>query len=269
MRKPSSVLILLISFVLLLTSFAPAASAAEIDSQTTREAAAAAAVDTQSAFEDEVIRLTNAERAKHGLWPLRKNTPLTQAARGHAQDMIAHDFASHRGSNGSSSADRARAAGYQPYGWGAAYVGENIAAGVHTPADAVNAWLNSPAHKANMLRPEYREIGVGMVKGGRYGTYWVQNFGAAPKVFPAFLGQGAGGQATLTITHETVSPWGSTGPAVQMMVANDESFRGAVWQPYQRTISWQAPADAGAKVVHIRLRDAAGNVTYTQATSGL
>ncbi len=265
MRKSSTILTLLLAAIFLFASFAPTALAADVNAQPA-PAAAAAAVDEQTAFEDEVIRLTNAERMKHGLWPLRKNAALTQAARGHALDMIVNDFASHRGSNGSSSADRARAAGFRPYGWGAAYVGENIAAGIHTPADAVNAWLNSPAHKANMLRPEYREIGVGMVKGGRYGTYWVQNFGAAPNTFPAFLAEGTDGRVKLIITNETVSPWGSMGPATQMMIANDESFQGATWRPYVPTLDWTVPA--GANIVHIRLRDAAGNVTYTQARAG-
>ena len=170
---------------------------------------------------------------------------LTQIARSHNQDMLANDFVAHQGSNGFASADRALAAGYVPYGWGKAYVGENIAAGLHTPADAVRGWLNSPTHRANLLRPEYREIGVGCAKGGTYGTYWTQDFGSAPDVFPVFVNLGsprvADPHVALTLTNETVSPWGSMGPAVSAMVSNDPSFRGAAWQTYTSELEWTLP----------------------------
>ncbi|MHB1415728.1 MAG: CAP domain-containing protein [Chloroflexota bacterium] len=220
-----------------------------------------------AAMEDEIIRLTNIERAKQGLLPVRKNAALTRAALAHNEDMITNNFVSHTGSNGSHSPQRALAAGYAPYGWGQTYVGENIAAGLHTPEAAMQGWLNSPAHKANLLRPEYRELGVGVSKGGRYGTYWTQNFGSAPNVFPAFVNGGAtvvtSEKVELTTTDETISAWGSMGRAVQMMIANDEAFTGAKWQPYVATTSWELPAGAGPKTVYVRLRDASGDVGTT------
>lgn len=229
----------------------------------------AAVVDEMTALEDEVIRLTNIERAKHGLLPVRKSTILTQAARAHNADMIANNFVSHTGSNGFSSALRAQAAGYATYGWERCYVGENIAAGLHTPQDAINGWLNSPTHKANMLRPEYREIGVGVAKGGRYGTYWTQDFGSAPNVFPAYATMSADaanpGAVTLMVTNETVSNWGSMGPAVAMMISADPAFRGADWQPFASSVVWSLPQGGPADVVYVQLRDAAGNVSVTEA----
>ena len=57
-------------------------------------------------------------------------------------------------------------------------IGENIAAGDPTPESVVGGWMSSPGHRANMLKPEYQEIGVGVLKGdGRYRIYWVQVFG--------------------------------------------------------------------------------------------
>lgn len=230
--------------------------------------ALAAPVDEQTAFEDEVIRLTNLERVKNGLWPLSKNPSLTAAARAHNRDMITHNFVSHTGSDGSASYDRALAAGYAPYGWGKAYVGENIAAGLHTPADAVRGWLNSPTHRANMLRPEYREIGVGMARGGAYGTYVTQNFGSSPKSFPAFVNAGAqrvsSRQVVLTVTSETVSAWGSMGQAVAMMISEQPNFAGAAWRPYTAAVQWELSPQAGNKTLYIRLRDANGTVRTTQ-----
>jgi hypothetical protein len=182
--------------------------------------------------------------------------------------MIAGNFVSHTGSNGSASFDRALAAGYAPYGWGKAYVGENIAAGLHTPADAVRGWLNSPAHRANLLRPEYREIGVGLTRGGAYGTYWTQNFGSSPNSFPAFVNGGAARVSSpavmLTVTSETVSPWGSMGEAATMMVAEEPTFAGAKWRPYTAALEWALSPEAGAKTLYVRLRDAQGTVRTTQ-----
>lgn len=278
MRKSWQAASILLCLILAFACFASTVSvavAADAERQTGDgsrwvwvEAAAPAAQEDLSALEDEVIRLTNAERIKHGLWPLKKSSILTQAARGHNLDMIRNDFASHTGSDGFSSAQRALAAGYRPYGWGSAYVGENIAAGMHTAAEAVQAWLNSPPHRANLLRPEYREIGVGVNKGGRYGTYFTQNFGAAPGVFPAFVNEGASvvesPDVTLTLTNETISAWGSMGPAVQMMIASDETFAGAAWQPYTPQLSWRLSEGSGVKSLHVRLRDAQGKVGYTR-----
>lgn len=259
------------SLVLAADATAPAAAVSSESRQVAAPAPApVASVDDElAALEDEVIRLTNIERAKHGLLPLRKSEILTQAARAHNADMIAGNFVSHTGSNGFSSALRAQAAGYPTYGWGRCYVGENIAAGLHTPQDAMNGWLNSPSHRANMLRPEYREIGVGVAKGGRYGTYWTVDFGSAPNVFPAYatvVGDPANpGAVVLTVTNETVSNWGSMGPAVAMMISADPAFRGATWQPYASNMTWVMPQGGPADRVYIQLKDAAGNVGVTEA----
>nr|WP_306821499.1 CAP domain-containing protein [Metabacillus litoralis] len=53
---------------------------------------------------------------------------------------------------------------------------ENLAAGQRTPKEVVNAWMNSQGHRANILKKEVSEIGVGYVNGGEYGHYWTQMF---------------------------------------------------------------------------------------------
>lgn len=55
-------------------------------------------------------------------------------------------------------------------------VGENIAAGQQTPAEVMNAWMNSQGHRENIMNSSFGQIGVGVVKGGSYGIYWVQMF---------------------------------------------------------------------------------------------
>ena len=90
--------------------------------------------------------------------------------------MASNDFFAHDGSDGRTTFQRMRDAGYQ-YRRAA----ENVAAGTRSPADTVAAWMNSAGHRANILNCELREIGVGFVEDPgdplRYGTYWTQDFG--------------------------------------------------------------------------------------------
>ena len=70
--------------------------------------------------------------------------------------------------------DRDVQAGYTPW----TTLAENVAAGQQTPEAVVAAWMNSAGHRANILNPSFRDIGVGVAKGGSYGIYWAQEFGA-------------------------------------------------------------------------------------------
>ncbi|MBU3865415.1 TerD family protein [Streptomyces sp. 4503] len=121
----------------------------------------------------EVIALTNAERAAARLAPLAPDPRLTAAAQAHSDDMVARDFYSHTGPEGGQPWDRARTAGATHRG-----IGENIACGQRSPAEVVRGWMNSPGHRANILKPDFTHIGVGHATGSRAGTYWTQVFGA-------------------------------------------------------------------------------------------
>lgn len=120
----------------------------------------------------EVIALTNTERGAHGLPPLSPDTPLTAAAQGHSADMVARDFYAHTSPEGRQPWDRAAAAGSHRR-----TIGENIACGQRSPAEVVLGWMNSPGHRANILKRDFTHIGVGLAGGGRAGTYWTQLFG--------------------------------------------------------------------------------------------
>ena len=128
--------------------------------------------------------LINRQRAAHGLAPLHANGPLSRAARGHSQDMVARGYFSHYTPEGASPFARILRAGYTARRRACA-MGENIAAGtgpLSTPASIVRMWMNSPGHRENILSPAYRDTGVGVAFGypgarGRGATY-TEDFGA-------------------------------------------------------------------------------------------
>jgi uncharacterized protein YkwD len=101
---------------------------------------------------------------------------LTQAALAHSDDMMANNFFSHTGSDGSSAGQRASAAGYTWRTWG-----ENIAAGQLTVASVVAGWMASDGHCANIMNPAFRDIGLACVSGtasNTYRSYWTMVLGA-------------------------------------------------------------------------------------------
>lgn len=123
---------------------------------------------------DDVIVLTNEERAKYGLYPLVYDSQLTQAAQGHADDMALNNYYDHYSLDGRDYSDRITEAGYV---WNV--VAENIVNVYSDAASAVNSWINSTGHHANMLSTSVCDIGVGYAYNAAsyYGHYWVQDFG--------------------------------------------------------------------------------------------
>jgi uncharacterized protein YkwD len=130
---------------------------------------------TAATVQEDVIALTNAERAKVGCPALRQNAALSTAAQRHSADMATHNFVGHTGSDGSSMVTRIERAGYTRWTRAA----ENVAAGNQTAADVVRGWMNSSGHRANILNCALRDIGVGHQyrQNTKYGHYWTQNFG--------------------------------------------------------------------------------------------
>jgi uncharacterized protein YkwD len=107
--------------------------------------------------------------------PLKQVAALESAELAHAQDMAAHNYMGHKGSDGSMPADRATQADYT---WSS--VAENVAAGQTTAEEVVNTWLASPGHCANLMSPRYSDTGVAHAVdwAGEKGIYWVQVFAA-------------------------------------------------------------------------------------------
>ncbi|WP_219466349.1 CAP domain-containing protein [Nonomuraea rhizosphaerae] len=124
--------------------------------------------------ENEVVRLTNAERAKGGCQPLKHDAQLRKASFDHSADMAAKNYFSHTSQDGRSFLDRIRGAGFT----GGNAWAENIAMGQPTPASVVTAWMNSSGHRANIMNCKYNLIGVGAAKNSRGQIYWTQDFAA-------------------------------------------------------------------------------------------
>lgn len=101
---------------------------------------------------------------------LVSNTKLIAAAEGHAKDMATYNYFSHTGRDGSSVGVRVKR---QSYTW--SYVGENIAAGYGTIADAVAGWYKSEGHCKNFMNKNFVHVGFGKAtnSASTYKTYWV------------------------------------------------------------------------------------------------
>ena len=119
-------------------------------------------------FEGEVVRLVNAERTKNGLSPLKENWQLSRTARIKSEDMRKNGYFSHTSPTYGTPFQMLKS-----FGISYEAAGENIARGQKTPAAVVNAWMNSSGHRANILNPDFTEIGVGYDKNGHY---WTQLF---------------------------------------------------------------------------------------------
>ena len=125
------------------------------------------------ALVETVIKAVNAEREKVGLPPVVYSDTLCGIADTYASRLISADFFAHVDPyTGTTVAKRAAKNGYAYY-----KVGENLAAGQKTVASAMTDWMASASHRANILDPDFTELGIAIRDGGRYGRYWVQEFG--------------------------------------------------------------------------------------------
>lgn len=202
-----------------------------------------------SANEQYLIELVNNARAAQGLGPLAPNSNLDDSATTHNLAMLAGNFFSHTGQDGSSASQRIQAAGYTLNGGGS--TGENIAiqslrgaAGITDDiADLHTSWMNSAGHRANILSTSFTEIGVGLdvgnytfSSGGLFTSLMgTQNFGRENNDNPFLTGawyndadadnefdvgeEIAGGTVTATSSSGTVvttTTWSGGGYALEL-----------------------------------------------------
>ena len=106
--------------------------------------------------------------------PLSWNAQLEMAADAHANDMATRNFFEHTNPDGVTASQRTTDAGYGPY------TGENIGAGYKSLDAAIQGWLKSPGHCANIVNPRYRHYAVACAisNSSQYGIYWTQSFGS-------------------------------------------------------------------------------------------
>jgi uncharacterized protein YkwD len=122
---------------------------------------------TEAQLEDTVLCLINEQRASARRPPVRTNSKLRAAALRHSSDMVSQGFFAHTTPAGVDFIDRIRQAGYvnRSRAW---LVGENLVWGAgsrSTPGALVEGWMQSPAHRDNLLRKRFREIGIAAVSG--------------------------------------------------------------------------------------------------------
>lgn len=139
-------------------------------------------------IQKDIVALTNAERAGAGDGILAENAQLDAAAAAKAADMAKQDYFSHVGPDGKQPWDWIAAAGYDYQ-----YAGENLAVRFVDSRDVVDAWMASPTHRANIIKPVYTEVGVGVAQGlykGDPATYVVQYFGTPSSTMLAARAEG-------------------------------------------------------------------------------
>jgi uncharacterized protein YkwD len=169
----------------------PATGAAEAKKHRLKAAAAQdcadadleATADNLPQIRAAILCLHNQIRAENDLPALREHKKLRKAALGHSRDMVKDTYFEHTTPEGVTMVDRILRTKYvrEDEGW---VLGENLAWGTGsygTPRGALDAWMNSPGHRANILKRSFREMGVGVVLGvpvsDAAGTTYTVDFG--------------------------------------------------------------------------------------------
>jgi uncharacterized protein YkwD len=121
-------------------------------------------------LEAQMLNLVNEERTKRGLQPLKADPALRDVARAHSKDMFARGYFSHYTPEGKDPFQRMREAGVKYE-----IAGENLAL-TQTLQLAHAGLMNSPGHRANILRPQFGRVGIAVLDGGSYGIMVTQDF---------------------------------------------------------------------------------------------
>ena len=143
-------------------------------------------VANSSRAEAATLCLVNVQRARHGRRALRANADLARSAARHSEDMVSRNYFDHVSPTGETPLQRIKASTYLPRR-STYLLGENIALGtmqLATPASIVASWMTSPDHRANVLNPDFRDSGIGIVaqapsrySDGQPGATYTQQFG--------------------------------------------------------------------------------------------
>ncbi|GIV88071.1 MAG: hypothetical protein KatS3mg055_0589 [Chloroflexus sp.] len=202
--------------------------------------------------------------------PLRWNRQLTHAARWFAWDSVENrptPYCGHQDTNGEWPDARALHFGYR-----GSSGAENAYCGYMQPQAAINGWLNSPGHRANLLSPDHREIGLGYYRRASDGRgYIAQMFGNDAAYAPAIIEYEA--VATLNpdvslYVYQVTETGGFLGrrPATAMMIADNPCFVNANWQPFTNETRFRLADGEGWRTVYVKTRDAYGATAVVSDT---
>src|SRR5215207_3166991 len=218
-------------------------------------------VQTPALLYDEArtVYLGNLARRDNGFPPLRWNLQLTHASRWFSWDSSENrppNFCGHQDTQGNGPGYRALTFGYLgSAGW------ENAFCGYVTPEAAIQGWMNSPGHRANLLDPNLREIGLGYYRRGSDGRgYVTQGFGNDAVYAPVIIENEAISTTSPNVNlyiYDRSSSGGFAGlaAATQMMVSNNPYFAGATWEPYNANKAWTLAPGSGWRDVYVKTRD--------------
>lgn len=148
----------------------PNSSGSSSNSGTSSGSSSSSSDSTLSSDEKEVFDLINKQRTNNGIAALKMDSEALNVARIKAQDMVNNNYFSHNSPTYGSPFDMLRSfkVTYKT-------AGENIA-GNSSNSGAVNAWMNSSGHKANILNSSFNYTGIGVVQSSKYGKIYVQIF---------------------------------------------------------------------------------------------
>lgn len=192
----------------------------------------------------QLVRLTNVERANNGLPPLKAASELMDSSQSHSNWMASHNCFLHDCPGEFTWVQRIVNAGY--VNW--VLLGENIAAGQGSASAAVQAWMNSPEHQANMLRADFREAGGGDAYSST--SYWTMDFGARNAVYPVVINREAWSTTSLQVQLYVYGQ----GWAQEMSFSND-GVTWSPWESYSCNKAWTLSAAYGSPaVVHAQIR---------------
>ena len=156
-------------------------------------------------IQSEIISLTNAQRAQNSVGELAENKQLDVAAQQKADNMAKFSYFSHNGPDGKTPWEWIGESGYDYQ-----YAGENLAVRFVDSKDVVAGWMASPTHRANIVKPAYIDVGVGIAQGiykGEPATFVVQYFGKqANRVTAVAATTSVAVAATGTTTVAAITP---------------------------------------------------------------
>jgi hypothetical protein len=205
-----------------------------------------------------LLDLTNADRTANGVAPLQNDPELAQAAQLKADDMAANGYFAHVSPSGKTPWYWLEQVGYQY-----TYAGENLAINFDDSSAVEEAWMNSPTHHANIVKPQYTRVGYAVAYGtyeGKDTTFVVQEFATKP--------------ADETVTKE-VKPKNPIAKAVETAINSVKAPEAPVPAASSSTNATETPAagtqevagaDAGAAAEPLILGTQAGS---TKGDSGI
>ncbi|HEY3291084.1 MAG TPA: CAP domain-containing protein [Anaerolineae bacterium] len=233
-------------------------------------------VHAQAIDKPSILMAINRARLSSGLAPVASNPALEKAAQAHSEDMAVRGIVDHTGTNGSSAVDRLAAAGYPAWLQTRVWA-ENVYAGSHGFAEALDYFLRDPTQSRSILDSRYREVGIGIKLGtsstGTQLAYWTLDFGSAPNVLPVFINDGVTTintpQAAIHLTQEEAVPGGegnSVGRIIDIRISADAAFKDVAWERWEPLIPFTFDSKPGLKTVYVQMRDGGGRITVSTAS---